>query len=355
MLENLLLNIGNLSQCGRHWGKEVDLSQITHFSGKFDSLETSINGVLGLNGNEPGQGPFCILHNIENSPIDMIWTTGLTGCMGLAITGRDSLGQLNVFFSHARHYDKADAAHDEENPIYWARRFIQQHQDVRIFWGSDFFFGTRYMYEGTHHRQQAQIKLSNALGCWVRLNDSVISKELVFLPKLGLLKPGRPSEVYVQLEKEKDLQHKIAFSQSKCLRQFEFDRALKENIDQQLQRAKKARNKSIRFYFQDQFRDTQIAVLQLLSDAYHVGNFDIIQYLAVFARKKESPFSGPKTGISSNTAKLILAAFEDSLEKIRNMNQNGCGLAENGFQISYKQFLKLTNTMDSSEFISYKG
>lgn len=313
MSGDILPNIGgNLFQCGQHWGKEVDLSQITHFSGKSEAFETSISGVIGINGNEPGQGPFCILHDIENSPIDMIWTAGLTGCIGLAISGRDTTGQLNVFFSHARHYDKSDAAHDENNPIYWARRFVNDHQNVRIFWGSDFFFGTRHAHEGTHQRQQAQIKLSNALGCWVRLNDSIISHELVFLPKLGLLKPGRPSEVHVQLKKEADLHHKIAFSQCKSLKQFEFDRTLKERIDEKLQLAKKTRGKSIRFYFRDQFRDTKIEVLQLLSDAYCVGNFDIIQHLAVFARRGESPFSGSKNrGISSTTAKLVLAAFED--------------------------------------------
>ncbi|STX52073.1 Uncharacterised protein [Legionella busanensis] len=338
--------IRQLQQCGHHWGKNINLGANNIFIGSTDWYETDISRVIGLNGNHPGKGPGIILKDIENGPIDMLWTEGLLGCMCLAITGRDTEGRLDAFFSHARHYDKETAAIDKDNPIYLAKQFVTTHNQIRIFWGTDFFFGNN-LFTSQVIRDKAQQKLSNDLGCWVRDSDCMPTSKLVFFPKLGLLRPGKPADVQQDLSVDEDLEDKIEFSASKCLSQFIPNSDLIKNIELHLTELKIQRNVFFRLRHQDGRRDNKIFVLQKVLNAYQVGNINVLRDYARHAQNKTSPFINLEGANvwhargKSITAQLIQDAFKDAHTKIYNMGTKGCGLRPDGNDMHLSEFKSL--------------
>lgn len=347
-----------LVECGRHWGEEVDLRPFPH-TGPEGWFETSVPGTIGLSGNEPGPGPGIVLTDIEHSDVDMVWTDSLVGCMGLAIMGRTEDGRLDAFFAHARQYDKADAKTDPTNPIHLAREFVQSHREVRVFWGTDFYFGRRgadEYDEANIVRAAAQRQLSADLGCWVRASDCVVSDKMTLFPKEGLLRPGKPLEASDKLTKERNLDEKKEFSQSKALERFVPDPDILGRMELHLAEIKMQRQAKMRLYHQDTKRDYKILILGQAIEAYRVGNIDVLRRYAQDAADKRGSFVDPKSvdawhkqSGESATARLVQDAFADANQKTRNMNPTGCGLRENGDDVydheeHTRNMAKLTGT-----------
>lgn len=180
-----LVEKDTLFRCGGHWGEETVISEengVSELIGETDWFETAVAGAIGLDGRHPGKGPGIIIKDVDKSNIEILWTNALTGCMGLAILGTDKIdGTRDAFFAHARHYDKDRAVEEVDNPMRLAHEFVNTHTNIRVFWGTDIFFG-RSAAEGDAARREAQRKLSRELGCWVRENDFVMSRELTFFP-----------------------------------------------------------------------------------------------------------------------------------------------------------------------------
>jgi len=335
-----------LNDCGKHWGENVDLSgsgNIIAHTGDTAFFETTINGVIGMHGNEVGKGPAIIIKDVNNSGIDMIWTNGLTGCMCIAIIGRDESGKLDAFFCHARHYDEKDAVRKPDNPMFLAREFIQTHQDIRVFWGTNFNYGVRD-FSGPLKKDEAQKLLSNELGCWVRNDDCVMASELVFFPKLGLLKNGKPKEAYAWARAE-DLKARSDFSMSMALSKFAPDAAILIKLEDHLRKLRDEMSSIFRFYPYDSRRTNKILVLEQVIDAYRVGNLDRLRSFADNARNNSSPFRDESTinawyaRDDSMTAKLVIEACDDVVRKISSMGSNGCGLRSDGQSIhSFREY-----------------
>lgn len=348
-----------LRQCGFRWGEDVDLSGssiIKRYVGQSTWIETAIEGVIGMHGNEPGKGPAIIIQDVEHSDIEMIWTNGLIGCMCIAITGRDEFGKLNVFFTHARSYDSKDAINDPTNPMHLACIFIESHRNIRIYWGTDFNFGVNG-FAGYAKRIEAQKLLSNALGYWFRESDCVTARSLVFFPKFGILKDGNPREAYAWARSQ-DLNARYEFSRSKELSQFIPDPNILKEIHDHLIKIQNDRTSWVRFYLYDARRSNKIIVMEYIINAYLVGNLDILRYFAKHAVNKSSPFideSGANAWDSldaSATRSLVLKAYHDAKQKIQTMGMNGCGLNPDGSDIhTFKEYmdmrlinLKITDT-----------
>lgn len=336
-----------LAECGRHFGEDVDLTGLPH-TGNEGWFETSVPGTIGLSGSEPGPGPSIVLKDIEHNPVEMVWTDGLIGCMGLAIIGQDKDGKTDVFFAHARQYDRADAATTPENPIYLAREFVKSHDNVRVFWGTEFHHGCRTQQEyamAQVARENAQRKLSSDLGCWVRASDCLPSSSMTFLPKEGLLRPGKPLEVMGKLGKEDHLAEKKAFSDSKGLGKFTPDTGILGRMEMHLAEIRMQRQSMVRLYHQDAKRDYKILILSQAIEAYRVGNIDVLRRYAQDAERHVGSFMDPKsvdawhkTSGESVTARLVQDAFADACEKTRGMNPTGCGLREDGNDVhDYKE------------------
>lgn len=330
-----------LSRCGNHWGEEAlvpEREAVVERMGDPHWFETAVPGVVGLNGNETGKGPGIVIRDVENSGIDILWTEGLTGCMGLAILGTDEQGKRDAFFSHARHYDKAVAVDEEDNPMRMAREFVRTHKDIRVFWGTDFNFGDPK--QGPEKKAQAQMKLSRELGCWVRENDCVVYSQLSFFPKLGLMTYGKPQEAVARLE-SKDLETEMRFSRSKCLKDYAPDPVLLGEMEERLRELRMDRQAFFRLRHQDSKRDNKIEILSRVIEAYKVGNLDVLHYFKRSAEQRDNPFldaasvnaweSRRKEG--RTTSQLVEGAFTDALEKIRAMNPQGCGVWESGQSI----------------------
>lgn len=330
-----------LKKCGSLWGKNVDLSDlgpIKAYIGKESWIETSVKGVIGIHGNEPGKGPGIMLQDIEHSDIDMIWTGGLIGCIALAISGRSKDGTLDAFFCHARKYDEKEAIKNSDNPMKLAHDFVKSHDDIRVLWGTDFNFGTKG-FSGQHKRNEAQKLLSRELGCWVRTNDCIVARELVYFPKLGIMKDGSPIKAY-KWAASQDLVSRSEFSRSMSLAKFVPDSITLDKLEQQLTGLKKDRASLFRSYLYDSKRSNKISILEQVLTAYKVGNFDILRHFAHSAEKKSSPFIDPKaahawgTREKSTTATLVMEAFSDAKDKILEMGEHGCGLRDSGQDIS---------------------
>ncbi|MCE0724298.1 hypothetical protein [Legionella resiliens] len=341
-----------LNQCGSHWGKNVDLSgagPIKVYTGEESWMESAIDGVIGLHGNEPGNGPAVIIKDIKHAGVDLLWTSGLIGCMALAILGTDAESKQDVFFCHARKYDAKNAIKTPGHPMKLARDFVQSHNEIRVFWGTDFNFGVKD-FSGPHKKNEAQKLLSRELGCWVRNIDCVIAKELVFFPKLGIVKDGSPREAYRWIRSE-DITLRTRFSSSMALSPFIPNRDLLRKLETHLAELKNDRSSWFRFYLYDSRRSNKIRALNQILDAYRVGNLDILRHFAQNANNKTSPFLDPNAVNTwspknkSITAKLALATFYDAKDKILEMGASGCGLRSDGSSISshheYRQRLEL--------------
>lgn len=345
----LLREFGSeLTTCSTRWGQDVHLSSpIASHTGSEGMFETAVPGVIGMHGNEPGAGPSVVIKDIENSGIEMLWTKGLVGCMCIAIIGKDEGGKLDAFFCHARKYDLKGAVNDPDNPMFLARQFIEKHNDIRVFWGTDFSYGLRDS-SGPAKRHAAQVILSNELGFWVRESDCVVFRELVFLPRLGILRDGNPKEVYEWAKRQEmtgNLQVMKEFSLSKGLGKFTPDPLILKKLEDHLTVIKNDRESYIRFYFHDSRRTNKILVLAQIVDAYKAGNLDILRIFAKSAQEKSSPFRDASAvnvwsaAGESATAKLVIEAYNDAVSKIAAMGANRCGLRENGDDIfNYQEY-----------------
>lgn len=332
----------SLNQVGNQWGNNPDPAILAESVGQEEWFETVVPGVIGLNGNNPGKGPGIIIRDIESSDIDMVWTAGLIGCMGLFIIGRDAAGQTDLFACHARHYNSADAITAPDNPMHLARQFVDTHQDVRVFWGTDFFFGERDVRVAIDKRNTAQQQLSNELGIWVRDSDCVVSKEHCFLPKLALLKDDKPKAAYDWVKSEEAagrLAPRVRFSKSKCLTHFTPDKDILGALDLKQTKIRMDRAAKPRMIHQDNKRDTKLQVLHQVINAYHSGNFDILRYFAEHAKAQTAPYADSKSvnawasSGESETATLCIRAYEDALAKIRAYEITGCGIRPDGQRI----------------------
>lgn len=334
-----------LNKCGRHWGmdSEIAVSDVINvIVGKETWIETAVRGVIGIHGNEPGKGPAIIIRDIESAGTEMLWTSGLRGCMCLAIQGRDATGKLDVFFAHARYYDDQHAETDPNNPIKLAREFVCSHSGIRVFWGTDFNFGTRDG-NGPARKHEAQIVLSKKLGCWVRMSDCIVYHSLVFFPKLGILKDGSPREAYDWLclshAKQGYLSSIAAFSQSMALDRFVADSAILKNLEDHLAEIQADLSSVFRFYLYDARRSNKILALKHVIDAYRVGNFDILRHFGRSATSVVSPFRDEaavnawSATSESLTAKYIIEAYQEAKTQILSMNRHGCGLRPDGSDI----------------------
>ncbi|QRN03165.1 hypothetical protein GH742_04395 [Legionella sp. MW5194] len=346
-----------LAQCGSHWGEDISFGDSDH-TGKDEWFETAVPGTIGLNGSEPGPGPGIVLKDIENNPVEMVWTDSLIGCMGLAIIGQDKDGKTDAFFAHARQYDRADAATTPDNPIHLAREFVKSHDNVRVFWGTDFLHGCRTATDYSMAqvaRENAQRKLSSDLGCWVRANDCLPSSSMTFLPKEGLLRPGKPLEVMGKLAKEDHLAEKKEFSDSKALKKFTPDTGILGRMEMHLAEIRMQRQCKMRLYHQDAKRDYKILILSQAIEAYRVGNIDVLRRYAQDAERNVGSFVDPKsvdawhkTSGESVTARLVQDAFADARDKTRSMNATGCGLREDGNDVhDYEEHARIVPSVIS--------
>ncbi|MCW8385110.1 hypothetical protein OQJ15_02200 [Fluoribacter dumoffii] len=247
------------------------------------------------------------------------------------------------YFLHARQYEKPDATTDPENPMSMAREFVRSHEEIRVFWGTDFYKGCTPK-EGQAARQEAQRKLSTQLGCWVRDNDCVVASDLTFFPKVGLMLPDKPQTAYKELIKDKDLPAKIAFSESKKLDKFIPDPEVESKIRLHLSTIKAARNKWARWVHLDSVRELKIIALTHIVEAYKVGNYDVLRHYAQHAHNQTSPFADPDAksvwrSQEGTTRKLAEMAHKSAYEIISAMGQNGCGLNKDGEPIaSYRHY-----------------
>ncbi|KTD68654.1 hypothetical protein Lste_1812 [Legionella steelei] len=334
-----------LNGCGHHWGTDFHLSGTTAYVGQDTWYETQIPYLVGLNGNNPGPGPGLILEDVENKDIHMTWTPGLTGCMGLAILGRnEKTGKIDLFFAHARQYDQVNATEDPKNPMFLARNFVKSHGEIRVFWGTDFFHG-HSLQEGQAKRQEAQRKLSTELGCWVRNDDCIVTSDLTFFPKIGLPLVGSPATAYKDLTQDRDLAAKIAFSESKKLDKFTPDDKIVGKIQLHLVELKEKRYTHPRLYHQDNTREMKITALTQILEAYKVGNYDVLRHYARHAENNTSPFAAPEgkdvwSSKKGTTKMLAQLAARDIYQKISVMGYDGCGLQKDMEPISSYRFYK---------------
>jgi hypothetical protein len=334
-----------LARCGKNWSLDSNMAlfQETDFvrgndqDFSDDMFDTSIDGVIGISGRkESSKGPGFILRNIDSSEIDMVWTDSLQGCMGLAIYGRNKeTGSVDVFFGHARRYDAPDATTDAQNPMSLAKRFVDSHTQLRVFWGTDFLAqvggDTNQMRSAQDYAQQV---LSSKLGIWCNNEDRMFGKELAFLPKLGLMRPGTPNEVFADINQMSDneLQSRRAYSASKALEPFHPN----SDILGRLQLKHEELKVTSMFNPHKQRRNFKLKVIDAVIKAYKVGNFDILRTFQRSAVAGTAPF-GDKDSVSawkamgeSEVKGLCIEAYDDALGKIRALEQLGCGLRENG-------------------------
>ncbi|MCE0721892.1 hypothetical protein [Legionella resiliens] len=348
------LNPDTLYSCDHYWGNDVSFPKGTQV-GKDSWFETKIDHVIGLSGNDTGEGPGLVIEDIEHSDVDMLWTSGLNGCMGLAILGINPVTKkTDVFFTHARHYEKNDATTDKDNPMSLARQFVQSHEGIRVFWGTDF---TKYGSQTDAKRQEAQKKLSNTLGCWVRSDDCFNTAEMTFFPKHSLLIPKLPPSAYKDYKEDNNRERKKEFSDSKQLGEYKPDPSIEGEIRLHIAALRKDRTSSARLYHQDKKRDLKIQALTEILEAYHVGNYDVLRQYQRAAEENKSPYMDPDgkkiwDSTQGKTVELAQKAAQDAFNKIRDMGKDGCGLQENGEPIpTYRQYHPKTNSELSSSFL----
>jgi hypothetical protein len=324
-----------LNQCGINWQKDsekpaaydnsAELSQF-EYVGDSNLFETSIDGVIGLNGKAKYEGPGILLRDVENLQVDMLWTNGLIGCMGLAILGRDEEGKLDAYFTHAKHYDKENATNNPKNPMYHAKRFVDSHDSIRVFWGTDFFFGkntTIEKFQGEKDRQKAQQVLSNKLGCWVKMEDCITSRESTFLPKLCLMKKGMPNQVYKYVKKSDkngNLVIDVQESKNKCLEKFETDSEILFRLKDKLQKIKGKGFLKKHIFQRNKYKYKSMVIADVLC-AYEVGNLDALKHCAVFAKHNRAPYGGKSAQAwaphdNSDTKELVITVCEAANQQI---------------------------------------
>jgi hypothetical protein len=184
---------------------------------------TKTSGVIGLGAPEHCSGMAVVIESIEDTNIDILWTDGLAGCLAIAIIGlNEKTGKKDIFFSHASYWDTEDAATNKNNPIYYARQFVDSHGPCRILIGTDIEKLNRAGYNMAY----AKCKLSKDLGCPVTCEAA--RHTLSFFPKLGIMQLGNPATAVNNLKRKnpKDLLRNIAESEEKFYSHPEHDRGL---------------------------------------------------------------------------------------------------------------------------------
>lgn len=346
----------DLRQCGKFWSYASETIAEYPHCGETTWFETHIPGVIGLNGNHPGPGPAVIISDIEHAKIDILWSAGFTGCMGLAMLGKNDDGSMDAFFCHARAYDNERAFSDESNPMHLAKQFVDEHQKLRILWGTDFHFGNANHLDGQAARQRAQRWLSQQLGIWVRESDCVAYQKLCFIPKLKLLFAGSPNEAeqWVSSQNPQDLRDRIDFSNSQYLSEFTPDENIETRLQFHLEKLRMQKASKLRDYSQDGKRNHKITVLSQVLSAYRCGNFDVLRNFAMHARHNTSPFRDQAAKNTwqargqSATAQLVIDAFDDALSQIRSQDDYGCGLREDGQNVFNAQEFAQVVAQDTS-------
>jgi len=158
---------------------------------------TKTPGVIGLGAPEHCSGMAVEIENIEDTDINILWTDGLAGCLAIAIIGiNEKTGTKDIFFTHASHWNHADAVSNKENPIYYARQFVDLHGPCRIVIGTDVEKLKHSGYDMTY----AKRKLCKDLGCPVLCESAYAT--LSFFPKLGIMIKGNPATAVYQLREK---------------------------------------------------------------------------------------------------------------------------------------------------------
>lgn len=233
---------------------------------------TKTPGVIGLGAPEHCGGMAVVIENIEDTDIDLLWTDGLCGCLAVAIIGiNEKTGKKDVFFTHASYWDTADATTNKNNPIYYARQFVNSHGPCRILIGTDI----EKLQRGGYNMAYAKRKLSKDLGCPVSCEAA--HHTLSFFPKLGIIQLGNPATAVHNLKREspKNLLKHIAESEKKFYLHPEPNRELLVELQDAILDAKNTGCCCSwlfgRFFGQNEKSQKIVNYLESMKDAY-IGN-----------------------------------------------------------------------------------
>lgn len=312
------------------------------YVGDLGLFDTSVPGVIALNGGlEASKGPGIVIKDIATAPIKMMWTDSLTGCIALSMTGiNKETGKKDAFFAHMRHWDSAHAEDEDGNPMKLAKQFVESHRDIRLHWGTDFFFGKRGdVAAGMAERNLAQRLLSHKLGFWVRDGDCVVSKIHTFIPSHEVVYPNKPAEANDTMLREAKrgrLQKRIEHGEAKKTKRFEPDvdvlgrlRIKREAIRIQL-------HATISNPFLASRRRNKIEVLDRVIKAYESGNLDDLCLFARHAEAGTSPYTNHDISNAwnavgeSETVRLTLEAYESAKTITMESNELHGGLKPDG-------------------------
>lgn len=228
---------------------------------------TKTPGVIGLGAPEHCSGMAVVIENIEDTNIDILWTDGLAGCLAIAIIGlNEKTGKKDIFFSHASYWDAEDAATNKDNPIYYARQFVDSHGPCRILIGTDIEKLNRAGYNMAY----AKYKLSKDLGCPVTCEAA--RHTLSFFPKLGIMRIGNPATAVYHLKRQDptDLLRQLSESEEKFYFHPELNQRLLAELHVAIQHAKNPSCCSCLFGLDENSKKI-VNYLEIMQDAY-IGN-----------------------------------------------------------------------------------
>lgn len=238
---------------------------------------TKVRGVLGLGAPVKCNGRAIEIMNIEDTKMGILWTDGLSGCLAIAILGRNAQGKTDVFFTHASGWTEPNASTDPNNPISHAHQFIKSHAPCRVFWGTDF----GKLEEGTNlDKVAARLKLSKALEYPILPDEDFMhGSKFCFFPKLGVLTQGNPQQGMQWLQKQctvGKLGKLVDEGNKRFMSTPAPDKQMLELVDDA---AKQVRCKFI------EKNKKKLAYLQNLRDAYSVNNIKELERLEDFDGK----------------------------------------------------------------------
>ena len=264
---------------------------------KYDVKQRSVALVVG----ESGAGPSIIVRDLSKTNLQMIWTDGLIGCMGLAIVGYDKATQReDLFFSHARQWDDQSEL-SQTNPIVLARAFIKSHDHIRIFWGTQ----THSQNHVSYTTEEQQRMLSNQLGVWAEMENNVAASCLGFSIRHRAMmhianktQPTHEKNFYIARTRRWNIAthnkikntYKSPFAPD-FQREFQL-KTIYHSIGKYVQKL---------FCWDRTKKRMKLSLIQKLMNAYHIGNMDVLRAL-----NQEVTFS-KRTDLSraSKTAKLL--------------------------------------------------
>lgn len=255
-----------------------------------------------------------LIPDINECDIDALSTYDLTGCIGLAMRGKDSQGKESAFFAHISKY--SPDYNDERSVIVAAQDFVKNHSDLQIFWGTKYTSKNQYG-DIDIQSEDAQRALSQKLGVWVRMATFIGSDKLTFFPRLSLLAVGDAPTAIEHCEKNwnDDAYSMISI---RGVVKYEPNQTLIDELEAHHKKISDERNSTLRNPWQDEKRDFKIQVLDRIIKAYKVGDIDTLRTLGNAARENKDPMR-EKTGskkawegsFSSTTADLAQRAWID--------------------------------------------